>query len=119
MSEASFRTAAEVVGYSHAPARKIYRGFELECVDVSGASSFGYKFALRAKALEASIDPMSDAVRAIEHRSYARSVTLWFTEAPDKLGRPGCFGARWFRDADIAAADEAFVADVDRFWGAP
>ena len=107
----SFATRKDVTGYQFRPAPITYRDWTLRCVDVSVRNSFGYDFELRAGCT--GTDEQWLAGAELEHRRFARGVTLHFTDEPNKLGWTGCFSAGWFRDDDVDRAITDFRAAVD------
>jgi hypothetical protein len=112
----TFKKISDVTGFNQCRGPvDDYRGFKLTRVDVSGASSFGYDYALMAKAPSGMPDEiwLSPAVSRLLARRFAKSATLSLTDEPNKLGRPGSFSTGWFRDADVDRASRDFRRAVD------
>jgi hypothetical protein len=109
-----FATLAEAIeaGYE-SPGRagrvlEEYREYNILVSDESGPGAFGYDFAVSAV-------PNEEKIRQ-GHRSlgpFGATVTVDFTEEPNKLGKPGSFTAMFppgILDEAIAEAKEAVDA---------
>ncbi|MCA2998775.1 MAG: hypothetical protein ING75_09260 [Rhodocyclaceae bacterium] len=119
MSKNRFNTSSDAQNAGFVPAKhrtlEKYRGFKIQCVDVSCNNSFGYDFAITvflSSELDAALF-INDVKLPIDH--YARSCTLWLADDLNKLRRAGCFAA-FFDPNDYRDGLARARASIDRFY---
>lgn len=79
-------------------------------VDISGAHSYGYRFAIKVQFrldFSSAPDECIIAYRAVSGRVLAKSTTCWYSDEMNQMRQPGSFGER-FAPEDLAQAVEAW-----------